>query len=128
MLICDSFFTFRITCALFFKLFRIKIIATEPGTIVTINNRQQFVMTNAGDFLEWPLREFTQITTTQPVMIAQIASNKRLFGNEVGPFMFVLAPVEQWKDEYLISPPRDEGYSHSVCFSLLSIYMSFYFK
>ena len=91
------------------KVEYVRVIATEPGTLLTYDPPQAgapATIANAGDFIEIPSTAATfMITASAKVLIAQYMEGQGAGGNTGDPAMTLAVPVEQFRTSYLFHAP-----------------------
>ncbi len=78
-----------------------RIVAADNATAITINGTPVATI-NAGGFYETTLTGYNQITTSNPVMVAQFAKSATCAGNLGDPFMMLIPPMDQFLTNYTI--------------------------
>lgn len=96
--------------------YAIRIIASEPGTQIFINNTLVARLTRAGEFYEDNhMRDNALITTSKPVLVAQYAQSSEADSIRVGdPFLLFITPTEQFLDSYLFLTPVRGDWLHYI--------------
>jgi hypothetical protein len=91
--------------------YALRVVTSEPGTQVFINNTLVAHLANAGDFYENNhAKGNALITTNKPVIVAQYAQGSTADTVQVGdPFMLFITPTEQFLSYYrFLTPVRGE--------------------
>lgn len=96
-----------------------RILASENGTNVTVTGSAGFSQSftlNDGEFeeLDIPSNEYTQIETTQPVLLAQFSKGQNSDGNVSDPFMMLIPPYEQFQNSYTVTTPAEGFNRHFI--------------
>ncbi|MEI8134086.1 MAG: IgGFc-binding protein [bacterium] len=94
----------------------VRVIASEPGTSVFINNILVSKINNAGEFYEDNhLSENALITTNKPVLVAEYAQSSNADSIKVGdPFMLFITPTEQFLKKYEFATPIKGDWHHYI--------------
>ncbi|MDP4220059.1 MAG: outer membrane beta-barrel protein [Bacteroidota bacterium] len=94
----------------------VRVISSEPGTQVFVNNQVVAKLKNAGEFYENNhLVENSLITTNKPVLVAEYAQSSDADSVKVGdPFMLFITPTEQFLKYYRFVTPVKGDWHHYV--------------
>jgi hypothetical protein len=94
----------------------VRVVASEPGTQVFVNNQLMAKLANAGDFYEnTHLIQNSLITTNKPVLVAEYAQSSEADSVKVGdPFMLFITPTEQFLRYYQFVTPIKGDWHHYV--------------
>ncbi|KAL4228860.1 hypothetical protein ACF0H5_011900 [Mactra antiquata] len=87
-----------------------KVIAREDNTVVTIPGRSPVTL-QKGEVLkfELPSNQYSYITSTNPVLIAQFVKSQQTPTEPADPSMMLIPPYEQFGSDYTFTTPE---YSH----------------
>jgi len=89
---------------------RIRVVATEDGTVLTFSPPQQGVSTqlSAGQFVDIDgIAQDLHIKANHKVLVSQIMYGQNAGGNTGDPAMELVAPAGQYRDRYLFHAPPD---------------------
>jgi hypothetical protein len=90
-----------------------RFLASENGTVVTINGVAQTPTLNKGQFLEKSITARSTIESNKPILAAQFANGASLSGQPGDPFMMLIPPLEQFVANYTVT--NVAGFtSHSI--------------
>jgi hypothetical protein len=94
----------------------VRVVSSEPGTQVFVNNQLVAKLANPGQFYENEhLQENSLITTNKPVLVAEYAQSSEADSIKVGdPFMLFITPTEQFLKYYNFLTPIKGDWHHYV--------------
>ena len=93
----------------------VRVLAAENGTVVNTNGiNSQPVTLDRGEFVETVLTDFTEISATGPVMVAQYSPGQAFDNVQSDPFMMLIPPNEQFLSSYSFATPEDSFDTHFV--------------
>lgn len=94
----------------------VRVISSEPGTQVFLNNQRVATLANAGDFYENNhLVQNSLITTSKPSLVAEFAQSSDADSVKIGdPFMLFITPTEQFLKYYNFVTPVKGDWHHYV--------------
>jgi RHS repeat-associated protein len=81
-----------------------RIMAAEDGTVVRLNGSVVATL-DAGAFHEQVVEGAAEITSEQPVLVAQYSNGSTYDGTISDPFMMLVPPHEQYLDSYTVTTP-----------------------
>lgn len=82
-----------------------RILAMTNGTLVAVNG-DVVARLNRGQFHERTNVGPTQISASEPVLVAQYANGQVFDGSAGDPFMMLVPPAEQFGGSYILATPR----------------------
>lgn len=82
-----------------------RILAMTNGTLVAVNG-EVVARLNRGQFHERTNTGPTQISASEPVLLAQYANGQVFDGSAGDPFMMLVPPAEQFGGSYILATPR----------------------
>jgi hypothetical protein len=94
----------------------VRVIASEPGTQIFVNNQLVAKLTNAGEYYENNhLIQNALITSNKPVLVAEYAQSSNADSIKVGdPMMLFITPTEQFLKNYRFATPIKGDWHHYV--------------
>ena len=87
-----------------------RVVASEDNTTVTINGVQVATL-DQGEFYETVLTERSSIVGSNPILAVQFSNGSEFDGTETDPFMLLLTPSEQFRDQYTFTTLDDESFA-----------------
>ena len=82
-----------------------RILAMTDGTLVAVNG-DVVARLNRGQFHERTNAGPTQVSASEPVLVAQYANGQLFDGSAGDPFMMLVPPAEQFGGSYILATPR----------------------
>ena len=94
----------------------VRVISSEPGTQVFVNNQLVGRLANAGEFYEDNhMKDNALITTNKPVLVAEYAQSSDADSVKIGdPFMLFITPTEQFLKYYTFATPVKGDWHHYI--------------
>lgn len=89
-----------------------KVVASENDTTVSSACSLPIVRMGAGDVISFnvPSERFCSFTSNKPVLLVQFAVATTVDNASADPFMMIIPPIEQYRDEYLVTTFRTKSF------------------